>query len=104
MNPSARLQATLDLLEEIDTVPRPADAITSGYFRARRYIGSHGRAAVSVMLYAILRHHGRLGWWLTGDGQNTPRARLIAWLVLQNKKTLRDLRELFDGEKFSPIK
>ena len=105
MTPSARLQAALDLLTEIDTVTRPADAITSAYFRARRYIGSHDRAAVSTLLYAILRHRARLGWWAAGDeGQNTPRMRLIAWLVLSEKKSLRDIRELFDGGKFSPLK
>ena len=64
MTPSARLQAVLDLLLEIETTPRPADALVSGYFRARRYIGSHDRAAVSAMLYDILRHHARLGWWI----------------------------------------
>jgi 16S rRNA (cytosine967-C5)-methyltransferase len=57
------------------------------------------------MLYNILRHHARLGWWVSGsDGQNTPRTRLIVWLVLSERKTLRDLRELFDGGKFSPLK
>jgi len=75
MTPSARLQAVLDLLVEIEKVPRPADALVSAYFRARRYIGSHDRAAVSAMLYDILRHRGRLGWWIervldSEDGQN----------------------------------
>src|ERR1700743_2551423 len=63
MNPSARLQAVLDLLTEIETQPRPADALVSAYFRARRYIGSKDRAAGSATLYDVLRHRGRLGLW-----------------------------------------
>ncbi|HUY69247.1 MAG TPA: RsmB/NOP family class I SAM-dependent RNA methyltransferase, partial [Alphaproteobacteria bacterium] len=64
MTPSARLQAVLDLLSAIASTPRPADALVSDYFRARRYIGSHDRAAVSFMLYDALRHFARLNWWV----------------------------------------
>jgi 16S rRNA (cytosine967-C5)-methyltransferase len=64
MTPSARLQAVLELLTQIDATPRPADALVSAYFRARRYIGSKDRAYVSTTLYDVLRHRARLGWWL----------------------------------------
>ncbi|MGE3624431.1 MAG: RsmB/NOP family class I SAM-dependent RNA methyltransferase [Bdellovibrionales bacterium] len=115
MTPSARLQAVLDLLTEIDTVPRPADALASGYFRARRYIGSKDRAAVSTVVYAVLRHRMRLSWWVErtvgGEstmvlpplrGRITPRRLLIAWLVLAEKRKPSTVDELFDGKKFSP--
>src|SRR5580698_1242706 len=101
MTPAARLQATLELLSEIDATPRPADALVSAYFRARRYIGSKDRAAVSTMLYTILRHRARLGWWVEGsEGQNTPRTLLIVWLALAEQKPLQQIRDLFDGQKF----
>ncbi|MDR3424274.1 MAG: RsmB/NOP family class I SAM-dependent RNA methyltransferase [Alphaproteobacteria bacterium] len=64
MTPSARIQATLELLQEIDDTPRPADALVSAYFRARRFIGSHDRAEISTRLYAVLRHQARLDWWV----------------------------------------
>lgn len=103
MTPSARLQAVLDLLLEIEKTPRPADALVSGYFRARRYIGSHDRAAVSAMLYDILRHHARLTWWLEKNkAETTPRARLLAYLALVEKKLPRAVEALFNGKKFSP--
>lgn len=38
VTPAAHLQAALDLMHEVDTVARPADAIVSAWFRARRYI------------------------------------------------------------------
>ncbi|MDE1900465.1 MAG: RsmB/NOP family class I SAM-dependent RNA methyltransferase [Alphaproteobacteria bacterium] len=64
MTPAARLQATIELLESIAATPRAADALTSAYFRARRYMGSKDRAAVSTRLYTVMRHQARLDWWL----------------------------------------
>jgi 16S rRNA (cytosine967-C5)-methyltransferase len=105
MTPSARLQAVLDLLIEIEKTPRPADALVSAYFRARRYIGSHDRAAISQMLYDILRHHARLGWWTEkSHGESTSRSRLFAYLTLVEQKPLRDIESSFSGGKFSPAK
>jgi 16S rRNA (cytosine967-C5)-methyltransferase len=56
MTPAARIQATLELLQSIEDMPRPADALVSGYFRARRFIGSKDRGALATRLYAIMRH------------------------------------------------
>jgi len=103
MTPSARLQAALDLLQEIDTVPRPADALVSAYFRARRYIGSKDRAAVASMLYDTLRHQARLSRWLEKVKTNvTPRGRLLAYLALILHFTVQDIAALCDGQKYSP--
>ncbi|HEU0118162.1 MAG TPA: RsmB/NOP family class I SAM-dependent RNA methyltransferase [Alphaproteobacteria bacterium] len=105
MNPSARLQATLELLTEIDSVLRPADALVSAYFRARRYIGSKDRAAVSTMTYDILRHRARLDWWLKkADGLPTARSWLLAYLALVNEMRLKDIGEMFSGGKYAPEK
>lgn len=103
MTPSARLQAVLDLLQEIDTIPRPADALVSAYFRARRYIGSKDRSSVSTMLYDALRHHARLSRWLEKVKTNiTPRARLLAYVALILQFPVRDIAALCDGQKYSP--
>ncbi|MFA4994899.1 MAG: RsmB/NOP family class I SAM-dependent RNA methyltransferase [Bdellovibrionales bacterium] len=67
MTPAARIQATLELLEEIADTPRPADALVSAYFRARRYIGSHDRGDISTRLYTVLRHQARLDWWINNS-------------------------------------
>lgn len=103
MTPSARIQATFELLTSIDAVPRPADALVSGYFRARRYIGSTDRGEVSAMTYDVLRHHARLNWWLEKLHQeSSPRMRLLAYLRLVEKKTPAELAAICNGHKFSP--
>lgn len=102
MTPSARLQSVLELLTEISAAPRPADALASAYFRARRYIGSKDRAYVSNTLYDVLRHHARLDWWLKkNDAESTTRARLLSYLALVDKKSLAVVDELFSGGKFA---
>ena len=103
MTPSARLQAVLELLTLIDTVPRPADAQVSAYFRSRRYIGSKDRAAVSTMFYAMLRHQGRMNWWLAKKQHNPDvRLGLITYLRLVEGMTANQVEMLFDNKKFSP--
>jgi 16S rRNA (cytosine967-C5)-methyltransferase len=102
MTPAARLQATLELLNLIEATPRPADALVSGYFRARRYIGSKDRGAVSNLTYDILRHHARLNWWLEKlAADKTPRLRLLAYLRFVEGKNPKTIETLCGGGKYS---
>ncbi|MGP1395218.1 MAG: RsmB/NOP family class I SAM-dependent RNA methyltransferase [Inquilinaceae bacterium] len=83
MTPAARVAASVDLLDQVLRSPRPADGVVSAYFRGKRYIGSKDRVAVAERLYAALRHHARLGWWLDRVGHSDgARSRLIAELTL----------------------
>ena len=103
MTPSARIQATLELLETIASTPRPADALVSAYFRARRYIGSKDRAAVSTLTYALLRYESRMNWWIgEKKAEASPRLRLITYLALVEQKSPELIDVLFDGGKFAP--
>ena len=64
MTPAARLQASIELLSEIETDGRPADLVARRYLRARRYIGSKDRRAITDRLYAVLRAQFALDWRL----------------------------------------
>ncbi|WP_292587316.1 RsmB/NOP family class I SAM-dependent RNA methyltransferase [Mesorhizobium sp.] len=90
-------------MHEVDSVPRPADAVVSAWFRARRYIGDTDRGQILELLYALLRHRARLGWWLARHGrEDRPRNRLLAWLTLKEAKTPDQIKRLFNGAKFAP--
>ena len=103
MIPALRLQATLDLLSEIESDPRPADAVTSGWFRARRHFDDRDKGAIIDLLYGLLRHRARLGWWLDRLGNaDSPRNRLLAWLTLAEGTAPDQIKRLFDGAKFAP--
>jgi len=103
MHPAARLQATLDLLYAVDNIARPADAVVAAWFRERRGIGDEDRSAIADLVYALMRHHARLGWWLAhNEREVTPRNRLLAWLVLGEGKTQDQIQSLFSGGKAAP--
>ena len=103
MNFAARLQATLDLLSEVHAVARPADAVVSSWFRANRQLNEADRGFISDMLYALLHHHARLGWWLARHGRDaTPRHRLLAWLALGERLTPDQIRSVFNGKHLAP--
>ena len=103
MTPAARLQAVLDLMDEVESVSRPADAIVSGWFRERRHIRDQDRGQISELLYTLLRHHARLGWHLERLGrEGAPRDRLLAWLALGEGRTREQISNLFNGGQFAP--
>ncbi len=78
---------------------RPADAVANDYFRARRFIGSGDRRAVSDRVWRVLRTYRRLGWWL-GD-HATPRLMVAASLLLEGSRYA-TIAEAFSGGRFAP--
>ena len=62
MTPSARVQAAIEILDEVIASARddgpPADAIVTRYFKARRYAGSKDRRAVRDMVFRAIRRSG----------------------------------------------
>ncbi len=85
MTPAARLAAAIELLAEVEAAPRrPADAVANDFFRARRFIGSGDRRAVSDRAWRVLRTRRRLAWWLDRAGvAPTPRLLVAASLLLE---------------------
>ena len=103
MTPSARLAAAIELLTEIDDRPRrPADAVANDFFRARRFIGSGDRRAVSDRAWRVLRARRRLGWWIERvQAAPTPRMLVAASLLLEGWSAL-GIRQSFSGGQYGP--
>src|SRR6185503_3134424 len=59
MTPAARLQAAIEVLDEVIASARdegpPADAIVTRYFKHRRYAGSKDRRAVRELVFRAIR-------------------------------------------------
>ena len=60
MQKSAQYQAVLEILEEVLQDKRPADLIVNEYIRARKYIGSKDRKAISDTVWGIIRNRMKL--------------------------------------------
>ena len=62
MTPSARIQAAIDILDQVIAAARddgpPADALVKLYFKTRRYAGSKDRRAVRELVYRAIRRSG----------------------------------------------
>jgi 16S rRNA (cytosine967-C5)-methyltransferase len=103
MTPSARIQAVIEVLAEIIATPRPADTLTSAYFRARRFIGSKDRAAINALLFRIMREYHRLSWWIAEAGAEVnARTLVIAGLVFGGELPAREVPPAFSGDRYAP--
>ncbi len=104
MTPAARIAATIELLAEVEGAPRrPADAVANDYFRARRFIGSGDRRAVSERAWAVLRRRRRLDWWLRHAGaEPTPRLLTAAELLVGEGWRADGVAQAFSGGRFGP--
>jgi 16S rRNA (cytosine967-C5)-methyltransferase len=62
MTPAARLQAAIEVLDEVIVSSRddgpPADSIVTRYFKHRRYAGSKDRRAVRELVFRAIRNSG----------------------------------------------
>jgi 16S rRNA (cytosine967-C5)-methyltransferase len=100
LTPSARIAAAVELLEAVlGTEARPADAVANDYFRARRFIGSGDRRAVSDRVWRVLRSYRRLSWWL--GARPTPRL-LVAASLLPEGAHYVEVAAIFSGGRFAP--
>ncbi len=93
MTPSARLQAAIELLDEIIVAARDngasGDNIAKKFFKARRYAGSKDRRAVREHVYSAIRRFG--------DRPENGRSAMVGLAEEQP-----DLKALFDGSAYGP--
>lgn len=93
MTPAARLQASIDLLDQIIAAARDsgaaADTILARGFAARRYAGSKDRRAIRNLVYDAIR--------LCGELPASGRAAMVALTTVDP-----ELAASFDGSPYGP--
>lgn len=93
MTPAARVQAAIEILDEIIAAARTggaaADTLIARYFKARRYAGAKDRRAVRDLAYAAIRR--------AGERPESGRAALIGLAQQQP-----ELAALFNGSPNGP--
>jgi len=107
VTPAARLQATIELSQEIAAGTRPADAIVADWLRDRRFVGSKDRRHLSQAVYDRLRRRLRLSWWCERvdlpQGEFTQQRSLaLAELVIVAKEKAGAVAQLCSGQRFGP--
>ena len=93
MTPQARVQAAIELLDEVIAAAAgqgaAADTLIARYFKARRYAGSKDRRAIRELVYAAIRR--------AGERPTNGRAAMVG---LAGERD--DLILLFDGSPHAP--
>lgn len=93
MTPSARVQAAIEILDEVIEAARgdgpPADSLVTRYFKTRRYAGSKDRRAVRELVFRAIRR--------SGERPETGRSALLG---LANEDA--SIAALFDGSPHGP--
>src|SRR3954449_9735829 len=99
MTPAARLSAAIELIDTIDTQRIPAAKALKEWGTAHRYAGSGDRAAISGLIWDVLRRRASSAWLMDAD---TPRARVLGMLRLERGMTTEAISNLCHGERFAP--
>lgn len=100
MRQAARIQSGIELLDWMQKAPIPMDNVIRDFMAKRRYIGSKDRTDIVERLYAMVRHHARLGWHIHNAGApDTPRTRTLAFLMLHDGLSAAQAAQFFDGGK-----
>lgn len=109
MKPAAQVQASIEIIEQVQEIWKgnrrlPIDTQLGGYFKARRYIGSKDRGAISDLVYFVLRHGGTLEWHVEQcDRAVNPRRLVLAALIFQGKAR-EEILALFGGGQYEPAR
>src|SRR5580692_4947846 len=99
MTPAARLSAAIELIGNIDAQRVPAAKALKEWGTAHRYAGSGDRAAISGLIWDVLRRRASSAWLMDAD---TPRARALGMLKLERGLDTEAIAALCDGARFAP--
>src|SRR3984893_8001746 len=99
MTPAARLSAAIELIDTIDAQRIPAAKALKEWGTAHRYAGSGDRAAISGLIWDVLRRRASSAWII---GNDTPRARVLGMLKIERGLDADTIAALCDGGRFAP--
>ncbi|WP_454629293.1 RsmB/NOP family class I SAM-dependent RNA methyltransferase [Bradyrhizobium cenepequi] len=99
MTPAARLSAAIELIDTIDAQRVPAAKALKEWGTAHRYAGSGDRAAISGLIWDVLRRQSSSTWLMDND---SARARVLGMLHLERGMDVDAIAALCDGGRFAP--
>jgi 16S rRNA (cytosine967-C5)-methyltransferase len=101
MIPAARAAAAIEVLGDIETRHRPASDAMKDWGLAHRFAGSGDRAAISALVYDVLRKKSSSAWIM---GEAGPRAEILGALRQTQGLDADAIAALFSGEGHAPAK
>jgi 16S rRNA (cytosine967-C5)-methyltransferase len=99
MTPQARLSAAIEIIETIEAQRVPAAKALKEWGAAHRFAGSGDRAAISGLVWDVLRRHASSAWIMEDE---TARGRALGMLKLERGLSVDAIDTLCDGGRFAP--
>lgn len=99
MTPAARLSAAIEVIGTILSDRRPAADVLKDWGRSHRFAGSGDRAALSSLVYDVLRRRASSAYLM---GEESPRALALGMLRLGRGLDAEAIAALCDGSRFAP--
>lgn len=99
MKPGGRVQAAIEVLEDILSHHRPASVALSDWGRTHRFAGSGDRAAIGNLVYDALRVKNASAALMDAE---TPRAMVLGALALVAQQSPDEIAATVDGSQHAP--
>lgn len=94
-----RLQAAIEVIEEIEKNHRPAGVALADWGKSNRFAGSGDRAAVGNVVYDTLRTRASTAWRM---GDESARSLVMGTLVYEWGETAEEINRQFVDDKHAP--
>ncbi len=95
----ARLQAAIDVLDDIIVNNRPASVSLADWGKSHRFAGAGDRAVIGNLVYDALRKKASLSWLVNSE---QARALILATSIFEWGTTAQELNEMFSDDKYAP--
>lgn len=99
MRLGGRLQAAIEVLQNIKTLRRPAAEALKDWGLSHRFAGAGDRAAIGNIVYDVLRKQYSLAWRMNSDN---PHDMAFGALLEDGGLLLEELAQALEGDRFSP--
>ena len=99
MKLGGRIQASIEVLDDILKQRTPATMALRDWGKANRYAGSKDRSAVGNIVHDALRRKSSIGWRMDDESS---RALALGTLVFGWNKTADEIAAVFKDDKFAP--
>nr|WP_321444293.1 RsmB/NOP family class I SAM-dependent RNA methyltransferase [uncultured Cohaesibacter sp.] len=99
MKLGGRLQAAIEVLEEVEGRKRPVAEALKDWGRNHRFAGSGDRSAIGNIVYDALRSRASHAWKM---GEETPRALALATMAFDWNKDVEALQALIADDTHAP--
>ena len=99
MKLGGRLQAAIEVLEEVEGRKRPVAEALKDWGRTHRFAGSGDRSAIGNIVYDALRSRASHAWRM---GEDTPRALALATMAFDWNNNAEQLQALISEDNHAP--